>query len=152
MLRKSCGGAPGDNAKVDTQFRQRSPLSFLKNSSKVPLDIAAGIHDGHTGSVPISHSLLAFNEIATATGDRLITAHEIKQLSVPQGRLENPLPQDQVQDTALGREIYLRRYASQSRVTIFEGGHEGIAAAAMDWLKRFQRLEDGSIYDESKPE
>jgi poly(3-hydroxybutyrate) depolymerase len=150
MLRKSCGGAPGDNAKVDAQFRQRSPLPFLKNSSKVPLDLAAGIHDGHTGSVPISHSLLAFNEIATATGDRLITANEITQLSIPQGRLANPLPLDQEKDAALGREIYLRRYAGQSRVTIFEGGHEGIASAAIDWLKRFHRLEDGRIYDESK--
>ncbi|MBT4846163.1 MAG: prolyl oligopeptidase family serine peptidase [Planctomycetaceae bacterium] len=150
MLRKSCGGAPGDSAQVDAQYRQRSPLPFLKNSSKVPLDIAAGIHDGHTGSVPIFHSLLAFNEIAKATGDRLITANEIKQLSIPQGRLKNPLPLDQEQDTALGREIYLRRYAGQSRVTIFEGGHEGITAAALDWLKRFHRLEDGNIYDGSK--
>ena len=150
MLRKSCGGAPGDSAKVDAQYRQRSPLPFLKNSSKVPLDIAAGIHDGHTGSVPISHSLLAFNEIAKATGDRLITANEMKQLSIPQGRLEHPLPLDQEHDKALGRKIYLRRYAGQSRVTIFEGGHEGVTAAALDWLKRFHRLEDGSIEDGSQ--
>jgi len=150
MLRESCGGAPGDSAKVDAQYRQRSPLPFLKNSSTVPLDIAAGIHDGHTGSVPISHSLLAFNEIAKATGDRLITASEMKQLSVPQGRLDTPLPLDQEQDNALGRKIYLRRYAGQSRVTIFEGGHEGITAAALDWLKRFHQLEDGSISDGSK--
>jgi poly(3-hydroxybutyrate) depolymerase len=149
MLRQSCGGAPGDSVKVDAQYHQRSPLPFLKNSSKVPLDIAAGIHDGHTGSVPISHSLLAFNEIAAATGDRLITTNEMKQLSIPQGRLENPLPLDQEYDAALGRKIYLRRYAGQSRVTIFEGGHEGITAAAIDWLKRFHRLEDGSIYDGS---
>ena len=149
-MRKSCGGAPGDSAIVDAQYRQRSPLPFLKNSKQVPLDIAAGIQDGHTGSVPISHSLLAFNEIATATGDRLITANEMKQLSTPQGRLENPLPLDQEQDAAWGREIYLRRYAGQSRVTIFEGGHEGITAAAIDWLQRFHRLENGSIYDGSK--
>lgn len=150
MMRKSCGGAPGDSAIVDAQYRQRSPLPFLKNSKQVPLDIAAGIHDGHTGSVPISHSLLAFNEIAKATGDRLITANEMKQLSIPQGRLANPLPVDREQDAALGRDIYLRRYAGQSRVTIFEGGHEGISVAAIDWLKRFHRLDDGSIYNESK--
>jgi len=79
----------------------------------------------------------------------LITTNEMKQLSIPQGRLENPLPLDQEYDAALGRKIYLRRYAGQSRVTIFEGGHEGITAAAIDWLKRFHRLEDGSIYDGS---
>ena len=74
----------------------------------------------------------------------------MKQLSIPQGRLENPLPVDREQDAALGRDIYLRRYSGQSRLTIFEGGHEGISVAAIDWLKRFHRLDDGSIYNESK--
>jgi len=38
--------------------------------------------------------------------------------------------------------IYLRRYAGPSRVTIFEGGHEGIAAAAIEWLDQHRR-QDG---------
>ena len=42
----------------------------------------------------------------------------------PKGRLSSPLDSDQVKDKALGRMIYLRRFAAQSRVTIFEGGHE----------------------------
>ena len=150
MMRKSCGGAPGTNAKIDAQYKARSPIGFLHRAAKLPVDIAAGIHDGHIGSVPISHSLLAFNQIASATDDPLISTLEIKQLSTPTGRLSHPKPSDQKPDAVLGRDIYLRRYAGASRVTIFEGGHEGNTAAALDWLKRFRRLEDGRIIDESK--
>ncbi len=143
MLRASCGGAPGTNAMVDQQYKERSPIHYLANSIRVPLDIAAGIHDGHTGSVPISHSLKAFNVIATAAKTKPVTAQEMKALSTPAGRLVTPWASDQMTDKVLGREIHLRRYAAQSRVTIFEGGHEGIAAAAFDWLSKFQTNAQG---------
>ena len=64
-LEKSCGGKPGDNPQVNEQYKKRSPRHGLM-ASKVPLDINAGITDGHTGSVPISHSLKAFNLLAEA--------------------------------------------------------------------------------------
>lgn len=50
--------------KVDKEYRDRSPLTYLAKAREVTMHINAGIHDGHTGSVPISHSLLAFNEVA----------------------------------------------------------------------------------------
>ncbi|MBA61671.1 MAG: prolyl oligopeptidase [Planctomycetaceae bacterium] len=143
MIRASCGGAPGASSAVDKQYKERSPIHYLMHSTRVPLDIAAGIHDGHTGSVPISHSLEAFNMIAKAAGAKPVSAEEMKLLSIPQGRLITPLDSDRVTDKSLGREIHLRRYAAQSRVTIFEGGHEGIAKAGIDWLARFQTNEQG---------
>lgn len=136
MLRKSCGGRPGESARIDREYRQRSPLTFLQGAVHVPLDIAAGVHDGHQGSVPIRHSLEAYNAIARAVGESLISEAEIVQLSVENGRLATPLESDLVEDEALGRKIHLRRHAAASRVTIFEGGHEGIAPAAFDWLAR----------------
>ncbi len=139
MLRQVCGGRPGDSQEVDRQYRQRSPLTHLHNAVAVPLDIAAGVHDGHRGSVPIRHSLDAFNVIATAAGGATISPVEIAQLSRPEGRLDSPLASDRVTDPAWGRAIYLRRHAAAARVTIFEGGHEGIATAAVDWLERHQR-------------
>ena len=137
---------------VDRQYKERSPIHFLANSKRVPLDIAAGIHDGHTGSVPISHSLEAFNVIAKSVNAEPVSDQEIQQLSLPQGRLKAPLISDQIVDSSLGRDIHLRRYASQSRVTIFEGGHEGIAAAAFNWLARFytNRAGNNVQVDESK--
>lgn len=141
MVRESCGGAPGDSEAVDRQYRERSPITHLHRAKDVPLEIAAGIHDGHKGSVPIRHSLEAFNAIARAAGATPVSEEEIVQLSRKDGRLDNPLPSDLVEDPTLGRKIYLRRRAGPVRVTIFEGGHEGIAAAAIAWLERHAKGE-----------
>ena len=137
MMRKCCGGKPGDSTEIDQQYRQRSPITWLHRSLPVPLDIAAGVHDGHRGSVPIRQSLNAFNLIARAAQATPVSEQEIVQLSRPDGRLENPRANDEGVDAGWGRKIYLRRQAAKSRVTIFEGGHEGIAEAAVAWLEKY---------------
>ena len=137
MIRASCGGSPGESAEVDQQYRNRSPITWLHQAVDVPLDLAAGVHDGHKGSVPIRHTLEAFNVVAKALGEPVVSEEEILQLSRPNGRLDNPKAGDTVEDAVLGRAVYLRRKAGKARVTIFEGGHEGISAAALDWLARW---------------
>lgn len=139
MLRASCGGAPGDGREVDEQYRLRSPLTWLHRAAGLPLDIAAGIHDGHSGSVPVRQTLNAFNAVARAAGCEAIAEEEIEQLSQPEGRLENPKASDLEADQAYGRAIYLRRHAGPARVTIFEGGHEGLARPAIAWLGQHVR-------------
>jgi dipeptidyl aminopeptidase/acylaminoacyl peptidase len=136
MLRRSCGGAPGASPDIDEQYRKRSPLTFLHRAARVPVDIAAGIQDGHQGSVPVRHSIDAFNVIAKAAGGEVVSEEEIEQLSRRDGRLESPRASDQAEDPILGRKIYLRRIAGQSRITIFEGGHECVPEAAFAWLER----------------
>jgi pimeloyl-ACP methyl ester carboxylesterase len=139
MLRASCGGAPGESVEVDEAYRVRSPQTWLHRAVGVPLDLASGIHDGHTGSVPVRQTLDAFNTIARAGGYEAITEKEIGQLSTPTGRLDAPKPSDLEPDRAYGRAIYLRRHAGPARVTIFEGGHEGLAGPAIEWLGRHVR-------------
>jgi poly(3-hydroxybutyrate) depolymerase len=140
MLRACTGGAPGSSPEVDEEYRKRSPLPWMAGAKDVPLDINAGIRDGHEGSVPIRNSLDAFNAIAEAVGGEPVSEAEIQELSAsPTARLANPKPSDQEEDPALGREIILRRTAGKARVTIFEGGHEGIGLAAIDWLRRFRK-------------
>ena len=134
MLRKCVGGRPGESERINRELHDRSPIHFLRQVGKLPLDISAGIHDGHTGSVPIDHSLNAFNAVAQGLGEQMISADEIKQLLRKGGRLQAPLPGDELYDPIFGRQIYLRRKAGNSRVTIFEGGHEGIARATMSWF------------------
>jgi dipeptidyl aminopeptidase/acylaminoacyl peptidase len=134
MIRACCGGAPGESPAVDEQYRLRSPLTFLAGATTVPLDLAAGVHDGHNGSVPIHQTLDAFNAVAAANHDDLITPEELAQLSRPNGRLDVPQATDMQNDASFGRSIYLRRVSKNCRVTIFEGGHEGIASAAMAWF------------------
>jgi poly(3-hydroxybutyrate) depolymerase len=139
MLRQSCGGAPGDSAEVDREYRDRSPLTHLAGARDVPLDLCAGVHDGHRGSVPIRHTLEAFNVIARARGAAPVSEDEIQQLSRVEGRLDQPQPGDEGEDAAFGRKYYLRRWAGPVRVTIFEGGHEDIAAATVAWLQTHGR-------------
>ena len=143
MLRKCCGGPPGTSAAVDKAYRERSPLTYLAGAAeaKLPLDIAVGVHDGHRGSVPVRQSLEAFNALAVASGAEPITDAEIAQISRPNGRLEKPRESDIAEDPLFGRAIYLRRAAGPSRVTIFEGGHEGLPLAALDWLGKHVKPE-----------
>jgi poly(3-hydroxybutyrate) depolymerase len=136
MIRKSCGGPPGASEAIDRQYHDRSPVHFLQGAVDLPLDLATGVHDGHGGSVPVRHTLDAFNVVAKAQGAEQITEEDIRQISRPNGRLDRPTPTDQAKDPTYGRTIYLRRTAGKARVTIFEGGHEQLAEAAAEWLGR----------------
>jgi hypothetical protein len=135
MMRLSCGGAPGDSPEVDRQYRQRSPITHMHRAVHVALDLNTGIRDGHEGSVPIRHSLDAFNVIARAAGQEPISEEEIQQLSHVGGRLKSPRESDRAKDPLYGREIYLRRHAGPVRVTVFDGGHEILPAAAVGWTE-----------------
>lgn len=139
-IEKSCGGAPGDSSGVDVELRQRSPLACLANARGLPLDINAGIHDGHRGSVPVSHSLHAFNAVAEPR-DR-IAAADIAWMTERE-EVPEPLRDPDLRDPAYGDRIPLfRRRSGQARVTLFAGGHEIVEQAAAEWLARQSR--DGS--------
>ena len=154
MLRACCGGAPGESESVETQYCDRSPLTHLHRAVNLPLDLAAGVHDGHQGSVPIRHTLDAFNVLAQAQGANRIGRDEIDQLSRPNGRLNSPQSSDDITDETFDRAIYLRRHAGPARVTIFEGGHEGLATATVAWFEqhaRSQPIEDATLLGETTP-
>ncbi len=141
MVAASCGGPPGASEEVDRQYRERSPIYFLQNAVGLPLDISAGVKDGKTGSVPIHHSLRAFNVVAKAGGDKVIPETTMDELW-EQGRLSSPQPSDEADDPTYGRAILLRRSAGTARVTIFDGGHEDLPRAACDWLAKQSRPTD----------
>ena len=114
-------------------------MSFLHHAGEVPLDIAVGIHDGHRGPVPVRHSLDAFNVVAKAQGGELISDRHIAQLNRRTADLRGALPSDLVVDRAYGRKIHLRRQCGKARVTAFEGDHEILGGAAVEWLSRQRR-------------
>ena len=135
MTRDCVGGDPAEEPAIVAEMDRRSPLDKLAAAKDVPVDIAAGSNDGHNGApIPIWHSLAAFNVIAEAVGERGVSANEIAQLSRHEPGLDSPTYSDQVTDPTFGRRILLRRYAGNSRITIFEGGHEGIPNAALAWF------------------
>ena len=128
----SCGGAPKASEKVDEEYRKRSPLTYLpKAKGIVKLDINAGIRDGHSGSVPVSHSLHAFNAVAEKKDhisktliDELVQTAKVPDSHVFSGK-----------DLSYGKKQPLfRRASSKARVTLFNGGHELVVSAAIAWL------------------
>lgn len=58
------GGDPENDLAAARECDRRSPLTHLAAARGLPIDLNAGIHDGHTRSVPISHALHAFNTLA----------------------------------------------------------------------------------------
>ncbi|MEZ6048898.1 MAG: hypothetical protein R3C11_25630 [Planctomycetaceae bacterium] len=121
---------------VDAEYKARSPIHHLANARNLPLEISAGIHDGHTGSVEVSHSLRAFNVIAAALDQPQISEDLIETIVQTEDVPDNVPVVDAHSsiEENYPRAIHLRRSAGPSRVTIFEGGHEGLATAACDWL------------------
>ena len=132
----ACGGTPDANKAVRAEYFNRSPIHFLQNARTVPLDINAGIHDGHTGSVPISQTLRAFNVLA-AEQDRL-SEQEISSF-VEKEKVPQSLSGDYFDAFYGDRKVLFRRQSGLARVTIFEGGHEIIFNAALHWLEKQQK-------------
>jgi dipeptidyl aminopeptidase/acylaminoacyl peptidase len=127
----SCGGAPVANSAAERECRKRSPLTHLRRAARVPIDINAGIHDGHDGPVSVSHSLLAFNELA-ARRDR-ITKRDIAYI-VAERKIPAHLRSGGVHPAYGTKRILFRRTSNRARITIFDGGHEIDFEAALSWL------------------
>lgn len=135
MILKSLTEKPGTSSGIDAEYRDRSPLYWIDNATELPLDLNAGVTDGKTGSVPFAHTLRTFNVLAEKNRTTPITKEEMQQLW-DHGKLHKPLSTDQVTDKTYGRDIHLRRNSGVARVTIFEGGHEGLPQPACEWLSK----------------
>ena len=131
---KSCGGLPGQSPEIDAQYVKRSPVTHLKNAVNVPLDINAGIHDGHdSGGVPISHSFKAFNVLADQKDK--VSDEEIKYF-VEKSEVPAHLKQT-ISDPTYGlKKPLFRRVSGNTRLTIFDGGHRLVFEAALTWLSK----------------
>ncbi|MFK7778369.1 MAG: prolyl oligopeptidase family serine peptidase [Gimesia sp.] len=135
MILKSLQGKPGTSSKIDAEYRDRSPLYWIENATSLPLDLNAGVTDGKTGSVPFAHTIRAFNVLAKQNQTTSVSKEEIKQLW-DDGTLKLPEPTDQAIDETYDCDIHLRRNSRLARVTIFEGGHEGLPQPACEWLSK----------------
>ena len=131
MLEQSCGGPPGPA--TDAEYRRRSPLFHLAAAKSVPLDINTGIHDGHTGSVPVSHSLRAFNVLAAP--DKQVCAEAI-DFMVRERKIPASLAAETQADPERQKAVLFRRASGNARVTVFEGGHDSESTAGVLWLSR----------------
>jgi hypothetical protein len=108
-------------------------------------DLNHGITDGRSGSVPFSHSLQAFNSLVPASAripEAFIAVWYTDPATLPR-------------DPNLGDAHYgtnpplLRETHGNTRVTIFEGGHEILHEAALNWLAA-QRKEQPANWNPAK--
>ncbi len=133
-IERACGGNPATSQEARAEAIKRSPLTYLAAAKAVPLDIATGIHDGHTGSVPVSHSLNAYNVLAKPeeripeadieyiTANRAVPAHYVK-----------PAPDPIYHGKYL---LHFRKQSNRVRVTLFEGGHSILSNVGLLWLEQ----------------
>ncbi|MBE6358296.1 MAG: hypothetical protein E7057_03500 [Lentisphaerae bacterium] len=131
-IRQACGGDPQQDPAVFADAMYRSPVTYLAASrGKVIVDIGTGIHDGHTGSVPVSHTLEAFNLLA-AEADRI--SEEDIEFMVKNEAVPAHLQFEGI-DPAYGEnKVLFRRESGMVRVTIFEGGHNLLTTTAFGFL------------------
>lgn len=134
MLERCCGGPP-EAPPAAREYRARSPLYHLHRAGGLRIAIDAGIRDGHEGSVPVSHSLRAFNELARANGlaGRVLSEAEIDEIT-RQARVPPALRGEVEDEPGRKHKVLFRRWAGPVRLTIFDGGHELDVGAGMNWL------------------
>ena len=131
-LEKSCGGSPGTSSEVDEQYRLRSSNTWITKAVNIPLDINHGIHDGHTGSVPCSHSISAFNLLAEPT--KRIGEADIQYI-LTERKVPESLQTERQNDPLYGSlTVLFRRISGNVRLTLFDGGHSASDQAALRWL------------------
>lgn len=128
----ACGGNPITCPEAAAQAKHRSPLTWLENAKgKVILDIGTGIHDGHTGSVPVSQAILAYNAVAEPN-DRISSAdidYIVEREAIPEHL------QFHGEDPAYGSyKVLMRATSGKVRLTVFEGGHDILPGPAFGFL------------------
>ena len=143
-IEKAAGGNPATDAEVAERCVKRSAITYLPNARDVAVDIGTGIHDGHSGSVPVSHALEGFNALAAQSAR--LSDNEIHSFVVDE-RVPGHLKDDELTDVLFGEHIPLfRRISNNVRVTIFEGGHDCLLTPALNWLEA-QRKNHGPVWE-----
>jgi lysophospholipase L1-like esterase/pimeloyl-ACP methyl ester carboxylesterase len=124
------------------EAQKRSPVFMSYDSLKRAgsyLNIYAGIHDGYTGSVPISHSINFFNrilsQIAPNEPENLVSDN--LHLSLLAKRYN---PDVKKKENLGNRKIHLRRNVSGVSLNIFEGGHEMIVPQALSLIPVYDHI------------
>lgn len=127
----------GDSTTIDVEeAKSRSPLYMqtpVASRENSKLFIYTGVHDGYTGSVPITHSLQAYNKVVRDLNPDAVTQR------VPSEVAEKLLATRSLPGSQYGkiedRDIHYRQqYADRLMLTIFEGGHEMLVDEALQHI------------------
>ena len=133
-----CGGDPAAGPAAEA-CRRRSPLFTLEAAAGLPVDLNAGVRDGHEGPVPVGHTLRAWDALARANGhaEQAFGEHLIEQIEA-QPRVPEALTREDGPTLATGK-VLLERRAGPARLRLLDAGHVLDEAAALDWLTAQRR-------------
>ncbi len=115
-----------------TELYNRSPINLPVPAQRkgATLNIYTGIHDGYTGSVPITHSVLFYNKVAETffpgKNENIIPDSTVVSLLA---KRKNP-DADTLQKLC-NRIIHLQKQLPGLSFTLFEGGHEMLVSSAL---------------------
>ncbi|MEM7372140.1 MAG: prolyl oligopeptidase family serine peptidase [Bacteroidota bacterium] len=121
-----------EEAKRRSPFFMEAPFDKRKESR---LRIFCGIHDGYTGSVPISQSVSFYNKLLEDLGGS--PAYQVPDsllLHLLSKRTASPILTSSTKSLG-GRRIHLQKAYHNIQLTIFEGGHEMLVPAVWEYLK-----------------
>jgi len=128
FIKDALGDAPSASNAVGEEAWKRSPLSTLHHGRAVSLDINHGRDDF---GVPFTHAIRAFNAVALPE-DRLDGEEMNTYLAT---RTLPPSWPAAGADESYGlKRPLFRKLSGNTRVTIFDGGHEIVPLAGLNWL------------------
>lgn len=134
MMERACGGTPAEKPE---EYARRSPLTWLAAVAKtgVPAYIATGIHDGHSGSVPVGQAIRAYNALCNP-GDGM-SEEQIARIEADE-RIPDKLLSEAKDDPFYPERmrVHFRRTSGNVRFTLFEGGHAINFPSGFDFLAR----------------
>lgn len=116
------------------EAKKRSPLFWktpLELRQDASLHIYAGVHDGYTGSVPITHSINFYNKLLRDAGVADSSAYVDDETTI------YLLTKQAGQETGnfIGdRKIHLQKQWKNISLTLFEGTHEMLSDVALEIL------------------
>jgi pimeloyl-ACP methyl ester carboxylesterase len=131
---RNCTGS-GEHLARDAA-RLRSPLYWsLAATPKPRIELYAGINDGYSGTVPISHSIRFFNRLAEvySVPSRQVSAGETATL------LSRGVATTAATMQIAGRAVLFHRDATFASLTIFQGSHEMPAELCFSRLESLVR-------------
>ncbi|MDO6437790.1 GDSL-type esterase/lipase family protein [Cyclobacterium sp. 1_MG-2023] len=131
-------GVDKDNYFLDEEEAiKRSPIHMqtpIEKRQNSKLYIYAGIHDGYTGSVPITQSLDFYNKVVadfdSLEKKELIPQEDIKEMLASRNFVA--ASKDSIADRLIH---YQKAYKDLVKLTIFEGTHECLTTVALDQIE-----------------
>jgi pimeloyl-ACP methyl ester carboxylesterase len=133
-IESALGGSPSAGGSFLAEAGRRSPATWLSSARNVPLDINHGLHDGRAGSVPFHHGLEAFQAVHPD-----VLSHEGIQEFYRTRILPSGWDRPSADPLYSTHPVRFRMVRGNTRVSIFEGGHEILYHPALNWLSRQRR-------------